>query len=259
MVKAPELSAVISKFLQFTNANTFCTYNFTLAPDPQGTIYTVENLSSKYKKDYIKFAECPLTHFKKHVPSMLQSILNKYFKQYILFMFLEIGANGLRHYHGQVISTEPALSELYFQDLIGNIAFKFTSRFRNTKVLQQHPCIKIYLNNKEWESNKYESYIDYMTKTSEDYYIDTQYLSKYYQEKWLKEKHLNDNIYISNVLSFIAGSNLLVTRNNVQKIRKCYINKKEQEMETLIALNKMFKYSNKITIEINTDDLDKII
>ena len=67
----------------------------------------------------------------------------------------------------------------------------------------------------------------------------------------VKEKHLNNNIYISNVLSFIAGNNLLVTGNNVQKIRKCYINKQEQQMETLIASNKMFKYSNKITIEIN--------
>jgi hypothetical protein len=75
----------------------------------------------------------------------------------------------------------------------------------------------------------------------------------------VKEKHLNNNIYISNVLSFIAGNNLLVTGNNVQKIRKCYINKQEQQMETLIELNKMFKYSNKITIKINTDDLDKII
>ena len=86
-----------------------------------------------------------------------------------------------------IISTETTLSEIYFQDLIGNIAFKFTSRFRNTKVLTQHPCIKIYVNNKQWESNKYESYIDYMTKTSEDYYIDTLYLSKYCADKWLKK------------------------------------------------------------------------
>jgi len=260
MVLATELETVTQKFLEFTNCSTYCTYNFTLAPDPQGTIYTVVNTSSKYGKDYIKFAECPLIDFQKHVPSMLTSVLTKYFKQYIIYMFLEVGSNGLRHYHGQIVATEPALSDLYFQDLIGNIAFKFTSKFRNTKVLQNHPCIRIYLDNDKWEAKgDHLTYRDYMTKQSQDYYIDAQFLSRYYQDKWLKEKHLINVINISSLIKYMYGSNLLVTKSNLPKIRKCYTNKKEQELETLICLKNMFKYSTKISIEINTDDLDNIL
>ena len=53
--------------------------------------------------------------------------------------------------------------------------------------------------------------------------------------------------------------NLTVTKSNVEKIRKSYTNKKSQEMETLINLKNMFGNAINIKIEINTDDLDKII
>jgi len=256
-----ELRTVIPKFLSFCNANTYVTYNFTLAPDPKGTIFTVENLSSKYKKDYIKYSECLLKDFQKHVPNQFITILNKYFKEYLIYMVLEIGKNGLRHYHGQIISTEPCLSPTYLQDLIGNIAFKFTSNFRSTQVLQQHPCIRIYIDKGDYvPQGEYPTYIDYCCKTADEYHIDSLFSSKYYQERWMKTKHLSsEKIYIKDLLKFMLNSNLSVKNSNIEKIRKCYTNKKSQEMETLINLKKMFGNAINIKIEINTDDLDKII
>lgn len=249
------ISQTLHKFLSFTNTVTYCKYNFTLAPDPQGWV-------TKYKET---FREIGLDTFKEEVPQMFENILKKYFKQFFLIMTFELGKGGLRHYHGQIVSTDPALSELYLNDLIANIAFKFTSRYRNNKLKESHPCIRIYADGKYkdteiYKADKYESYIDYMFKESKDYYINTTYLSKHYNDKWLKYKSLLIRVKYDHINLFIDETNLSVKKANVNipKLRKLYINKQNQQLETLLCLKNMFK-DVKIEIKLDTSELDKVL
>lgn len=249
------ISQTLHKFLQFTDAVTYCKYNFTLAPDPQGWV-------TKYKET---FREIGLDTFKEEVPVMFENILKKYFKQFFLVMTFELGKGGVRHYHGQIVSTEPALSELYLNDLIANIAFKFTSRYRNNKVKESHPCIRIYSDGKYkdteiYKSKDYENYIDYMFKESKDYYINTTYLSKHYSDKWAKYKSILIQVKYSHINCFIDETKLAVKKANVNipKLRKAYQNKQNQQLETLLALKTMFKHV-KIDVNIDTSQLDEIL
>lgn len=277
IVSASEIDTVINKFLQFTNPNTYSEYNFTLSPDPQACIEIIKKHTGfyscynkqvpKYDTTYVKYGEVSIDEFHKKVPIDFEKILQKYFKQYLVIMFLEIGKNGNKHYHGKIISTDEYLSEMYLNDLISNITFKYTSKFRKDKVIMNHPCIRIYKDNKEWESKVgiHKSYADYMCKESNIYYINTTYLSRYYQEKWLKEKSILININISEIIRFIDSKNILVTKAkvNIPKVRKAYLNKQNQEFETLICLKKMFKNVPKeqtiFEFKIDTDILDEIL
>jgi len=118
------------------------------------------------------------------------------------------------------------------RELQNQDANKSTGKFRSTKVLQQHPCIRLYLDKGDWacKDQKYPTYQYYMMKSSQIYYINTYYLSRLYNEKWLKKKLLYNKIDISVIHDFINNSNIVMTRSNVANIKKTFVSKKSQDL-----------------------------